>query len=238
MRRASIHGVALLAATCKLVGDMTVRVLVVDDRAMPRIAAKAMLDAALDISHIGEAVSGSEALEVAPRLKPDLVLMDVDMPGMNGAEAARRLISTLPQIKILAWTVSDSSDDLLRMMQAGCVGYVLKDVGPEELHRAIRVAIRNEVPVPRRMVPEVLRRAADQAPNNFIGKVALTGREHETLRWLAKGSPAKRIATEMGISVASVDTHLRNLYRKLEVNNRGEALNVALKLGLLKLHDL
>jgi DNA-binding NarL/FixJ family response regulator len=214
------------------------RVLVVDDRAMPRIAARAMLDAAADISHVGEAASGLEALEVATRVKPDLILMDVDMPGMNGPEAARRLLSTLPHVKILAWTVSDASDDLLRMIHAGCVGYVLKDVGPEELHRAIRAAIRNEVPVPRRMVPEVLRRAADQAPSKSDGNIALTEREQETLRWLAKGVPTKRIAAEMRISAASVDTHLRNVYRKLEVNNRGEALNAALKLGLIKLTDL
>jgi len=214
------------------------RVLVVDDRAMPRIAAKAMLTTTPEIIHVGEAASGTEALELAKALRPDLVLMDVEMAGMDGAETTRRILELLPTVKVLAWTVSDATDDLLRMIDAGCVGYVLKDVGPDELHRAIQAALRREAPVPRRMVPEVLRRASGHARYTSATASGLTEREIETLRLIARGMPTKAMASEMHISKASVDTHLRNVYRKLGVNNRGEAVSLALKAGLIGLSDL
>jgi two-component system, NarL family, nitrate/nitrite response regulator NarL len=214
------------------------KVMVVDDRTMPRIAAKAMLSGAGDLKYVGEASSGAEALRLVEQLKPDVVLMDVEMEGMDGAETTSSLLKNHSGLVIVAWTVSDVGDDLLRMIQAGCAGYVLKDVGPDELHRALRAAIRGEAPVPRRMLPEVLRRAARQAPRGMKSDVGLTDREHEALRLLAKGLPTKRMAIQMGISTASVDTHLKNVYRKLGVNNRGEAVNVGLRLGLLSISDL
>jgi DNA-binding NarL/FixJ family response regulator len=214
------------------------RVMVVDDRNLPRIAARTMLSGATDLVHVGEAGSGDEAIGMLASLKPDVVLMDVDMSGMDGDEATRRILADHPEVTVVAWTVSDSSDDLLRMVRAGCSGYVLKEVGPEELHRAIRAAVRKDSPVPRRMLPDVLRRAAAQTPPRSHIDVKLTPRELQTLRLLAKGLPAKTMAQEMGISLASVDTHLRHLYRKLMVNNRGAAINTGLKLGVLVLADL
>ncbi len=208
-----------------------------DDRPVPRIAAKAMLAPADDLIHIGEATSGEEALMLIPRLKPDVVLMDVDMSDLDGAEVSRKLLIDMPSLTIIAWTVSDTGDDLLRMIQAGCVGYVLKEVGPEELRRAILAGIRREGPFPRRMLPEVLQRAAAQTTRSVSMDVALTERETQVLKWLAKGVPTKRIAAELGISRSSVDTHLRNVFRKLRVNNRGEAVNMGLRLGLLVVSD-
>ncbi len=214
------------------------RVLVVDDRAMPRIAAKAMLVGASDFVHVGEASSGEEAIAAIRALHPDIVLLDVEMPGWDGAETARRLLGLNPALTIIAWTVSDASDDLLRMIQSGCHGYVLKDVGPEELQRALRAAIRKESPVPRRMLPEVLLRAARQVVPVASAEATLTEREIQTLKLMAKGHPSKRMATAMGIARSSVNTHIRNIYRKLSVNSRAEAVNKALRLGLLSLSDL
>src|SRR5207249_10872079 len=119
-----------------------------------------MLAASPELRHVGEASSGGEALRVMDAVKPDLVLMDVHMPDMDGPATAKALLARYPSTKIVAWTVSDSSDDLLRMMQAGCSGYVLKDAGPAELRRALLSALRSESPVPRRMIPDVLRRVA------------------------------------------------------------------------------
>lgn len=212
--------------------------MVVDDRNLPRIAARTMLSTARDLVHVGEAGSGEEAIRLLPALRPDVVLMDVDMSGMDGDEVTRRLLTGHPDVTVIAWTVSDSSDDLLRMIRAGCSGYVLKEVGPEELHRAIRAAVRRDSPVPRRMLPEVLRRAADQTPPRARLNVKLTQRETETLRLISRGLPTKEMAMQMAISPASVDTHLRNLYRKLGVNNRGAAINAGLRLGLLVMADL
>src|SRR5207244_8437856 len=134
--------------------------------------------------------SGREALDAVASLSPDLVLMDVHMPGMDGPEVTTALLAQHPDIKIVAWTVSESSDDLLRMMRAGCSGYVLKDVGPTELQRALSAALRSESPVPRRMIPEVLRRVAASTPLS-AGKVNLPSRETQVLRGVAKGKPTQ-----------------------------------------------
>jgi DNA-binding NarL/FixJ family response regulator len=214
------------------------RVLVVDDSILPRTAARAMLASASDLRLVGEASSGSEALKAMESLKPDLVLMDVHMPEMDGPATARALLARYPETKIIAWTVSESSDDLLRMIQAGCAGYVLKDVGPGELQRALLSALRSESPVPRRMIPGVLRRVAESTPLSQSTNIALTSREMQILRGVAKGQTTKRLSQELGLAAPSIESHLRNIFRKLNANNRGEAVSSALKLGLITLADL
>jgi len=171
-------------------------------------------------------------------LKPDLVLMDVHMPDMDGPATTREIIALYPDAKVIAWTVSESSDDLLRMMQAGCSGYVLKDAGPGELQRALQAALRSESPVPRKMIPEVLRRVAERTPLSQAGTVALTSREMQILRGVAKGFTTKRLAKELGLAAPSVETHLHNIFKKLSSTNRGEAVSTALKLGVITLADL
>jgi len=212
--------------------------MVVDDSIVPRTAARVMLESTAGLRLVGEAASGVEALRSVDRLKPDLVLMDVHMPEMDGPATARALLSRRPNVKIIAWTVSESSDDLLRMMKAGCSGYVLKDAGPSELQRALLAAMRSESPVPRRMIPEVLRRVADSTLLSQATNVALTSREMQILRGVAKGHTTKRLARDLGLRASSVETHLRNIFKKLEVNNRGEAVSSALRLGLITLADL
>jgi DNA-binding NarL/FixJ family response regulator len=197
-----------------------------------------MLTSSTDFVLCGEAANGREAIELVPRLKPDLLLMDVHMGGNDGPEVTRLLLEVNPQLKIVAWTVSDSGDDLLRMMQAGCVGYVLKEVGPDELHRALRSALKSETPVPRRMIPGVLRRISQHAPPAPPSNVTLTSRELQVLRGLARGLTTKRISQEFGLAIPTVETHLSHIYRKLGVGNRGEAVSSALKLNLIALTDL
>ena len=186
----------------------------------------------------GEAASGEEALKAMPVLKPDLVLMDVHMPGMDGPLTTKTLLAQFPGTKVIAWTVSEASDDLLRMMQAGCSGYVLKDVGPSELQHALWAAVRSESPVPRKMIPEVLRRVAAQSSLTQTSSVSLTSREMQILRGLARGWTTKRISREVGLAIPTVETHLGNLYRKLGVGNRGEAVSAALRANLISLADV
>ena len=212
--------------------------MVVDDSIVPRTAARAMIGSVEEFQFAGEAVSGAAALEVVDKLRPDIVLMDVDMPRMDGPTTTRTLLATHPGMKIVAWTVSDSPDDLLRMMQAGCTGYVLKDVGPSELRHALLAALRSESPVPRRMIPEMLRRIAPSAPAPSAAKVSLTSREMQILRGAAKGYTNKRLAHELGLQATSVETHFRNIFKKLSARNRGEAVSAALKLGLITLADV
>lgn len=197
-----------------------------------------MLASTTELRYAGEAISGAEALKAVERLKPDLVLMDVHMPVMDGPTTAKELLARYPAMKIVAWTVSESSDDLVRMIRAGCSGYVLKDVGPSELQRALLAALRSESPVPRRMIPAVLQRVADAAPLSTTEGANLTSREMQVLRGIAKGHTTKRLARDMGLAVPSVETHLRNLYKKLGAGNRGEAVSTALKVGLITLGDL
>ena len=164
--------------------------------------------------------------------------MDVHMPDMDGPAATRALLAKFPEMKIIAWTVSEASDDLLRMMQAGCSGYILKDSGPAELQRAILATLRSESPVPRRMIPNVIRRVIESAPVSTRTKVELTSREMQILRAVAKGHTTKRISKDLSLASPSIETHLHNIFKKLDVNNRGEAVSTALKVGLITLADL
>ncbi len=214
------------------------RVLVVDDSVLPRAAAKALLSTSPALRLVGEASSGEQALAVAESSKPDVVLVDVHMPGMDGAATTKALRAWNPQLIVIAWTVSDSSDDLLRMMQAGCSGYVLKDTGPSELDRALMAALRDESPIPRKMIPDVLRRVSQQAPASSPGTIRLTSREIYILKGAAKGYTSKKLAAESGLAVPSVESHFRNIFRKLGATNRGEAVSTALKLGLITFADL
>src|SRR5438128_1821783 len=197
-----------------------------------------MLGTTGNLRLVGEASSGSEAIRAVASLRPDLVLMDVHMPVMDGPAAAKALLARFPQTKIIAWTVSESSDDLLRMMQAGCSGYVLKDSGPGELQRALLAVTRSENPVPRRMIPEVIRRVSASTPLSRGTTVDLTSREMQILRGIARGHTTKRLAKDLQLKAASIDTHLRNIFKKLGVNNRGEAVSTALRLGLITLADV
>jgi two-component system, NarL family, nitrate/nitrite response regulator NarL len=216
---------------------MPIGVVVIDDRRLARIAAKAIVEESRDLVWLGEASSADEALALIPRVKPGVVLLDVEMPGVDGAETARRLKTLVPDLVILAWTVSDEGDDLLRMLQAGCVGYALKESGPTELHNAIRAALRNETVVPRKMLGAILRQAADYVPDASSERVTLTPTEMTILRLIAKGLPSKQIARRVGVAPSSVETHIRNIYRKLDANNRTAAVGFALKLRLLKVSD-
>lgn len=215
-----------------------VTILVVDDRRLARIAAKAILDDSPEFVWVGEASNGVEAVNMAARLRPMVVLLDVEMPGVDGAETARLLKHENQELNILAWTVSEESGDLLRMLDAGCSGYVLKDCSPSELHTAIRVAVRNETAIPRKMLGNVLREAARYVPRFYYQRAALTTGELQVLRMLAKGRPTKQIATSLNIATSSVESHIKSIYRKLDVNSRSAALGVALKQGLLRVSDL
>lgn len=210
----------------------------VDDSIVPRTAARAMLGAASHLRFAGEASNGTAALAAVDELRPDIVLMDVHMPVMDGPATAKAVLARHPATKIVAWTVSESSDDLLRMMRAGCAGYVLKDVGPAELERALLAALRSESPVPRRMIPEVLRRVTESSPVSSGTVVSLTSREMQVLRGIAKGHTTKRLARDLGLAIPSIDTHLRNIFKKLGAANRGEAVSAGLRNGLITLADL
>ncbi|TMF90920.1 MAG: response regulator transcription factor [Chloroflexi bacterium] len=210
------------------------RVVVIDDRTMPRIAVRAMLDSTGTFELVGEAASGEEGVRLCQRVHPELVLLDVDMPGMDGAATARAILGNQgPHPIIVAWTVSDSGEDLIRMIRAGCAGYALKDSGPKELDRALMTAFHGDMPVPRKMIPEVITRAVARQERPAGAPPALSPREREVLRLAAHGLSTKEIAKDLTISRRSVDAHFSNIYRKLDVVNRGQAVHHALLQGLI-----
>ena len=210
----------------------------VDDSVLPRMAARSMLANVSGLKFCGEASSGAEALSVMSALAPDLVLMDVNMPDMDGPATTKLLLDRHPGAKVVAWTVSESSEDLLRMMRAGCSGYILKDAGPGELERALLAVTRSESPVPRKMIPGALRLVAESTPLSSSAGVSLTPREMEVLRGVAKGHTTKRLAKDIGLAPPSIETHLHNIFGKLKATNRGEAVSAALRMGLITLADL
>jgi NarL family two-component system response regulator LiaR len=207
-----------------------IRVLIVDDHAVVREGLRNFLGLLADIELVGEAASGSQALELAAKARPSVVLMDLVMPGMDGIEATRRLRAEDPDVKVIVLTSFAEDDKLFPALRAGAVAYLLKDVGPRELAEAIRAAARGET----RLGPEVTQRlvrglalGAERQPEQD-----LTGRELEVLRCIARGRSNKEIGVDLGISEKTVKTHVGSILGKLDLGDRTQAALFAVKRGL------
>ena len=204
------------------------RVMLVDDHALVRAAVRQALTAP-DISVVGEAATADEALIVAPRLRPDLLLLDINLPGSDGLRLLRELGPRLPETRIVMLTVSARKRDLLEAMRNGAAGYLTKDLGPEALQRAVRGIRSGDLPMSRSMAGEVVRSLAGDRRRTGPGKSAdhplgdLSDREHEVLRHLGDGRTDREIATQLGISPRTVETHVGSILHKLGVKNRAQA---------------
>ena len=208
-------------------GDAPIRVLLVDDHALVRSAIRQALDAP-DIEVVGEARTAEEALDLAPRLRPDLLLLDIDLPGMNGVQLVQELAPRLPQTKIVMLTVSGSERDLIDAVARGAAGYLTKDLSPEALLRALRGTQRGELAMSRRFAARALRYFADAARRGrAVGGegelMGLSPRENDVLAMLADGLTDREIANALTISPRTVETHVSNILHKLGVRNRAEA---------------
>jgi DNA-binding NarL/FixJ family response regulator len=206
------------------VSEAPIRVLLVDDHALVRSAIRQALDAP-DIEVVGEARNAEEALELAPRLRPDLVLLDIDLPGMNGIEAVRELAPRLPETRIVMLTVSTDRRDLLEAVRHGASGYLTKDLTGDALQRAVRGLRRGDLAMSRHhaaQVVEHLQRGSRGGVPDEVGGM-LSGREQEVLRLLAEGLTDREIANALSISPRTVESHVSSVLRKLGVRNRAEA---------------
>jgi DNA-binding NarL/FixJ family response regulator len=204
-----------------------IRVLLIDDHALVRSAVRQAISVP-DVDVVGEASSAEEALEVAPALQPDLILMDLDMPGMSGVQAVRELAPRLPAAKIVMLTVSTSSRDLVDAMRNGAAGYLTKDVSPDALLRAVRGIRTGELPMSRRSAAHVVQQFGDAArrvpSGGQVGPASgLTAREGEVLRLLSEGATDRHIAGALSLSPRTIETHVSNILHKLGVRNRAEA---------------
>jgi len=206
---------------------VSVRVLVVDDHPVVRDGLRGMLGTQGDLEVVGEAADGAEALAVAARARPDVVLMDLRMPGMDGVTAIGRLAAEQPSVRVLVLTTYDTDQDVARAIEAGATGYLLKDAPREELFRAVRAAARGEtVLAPSVATKLVGRLRAGSGP-------ALSQRELEVLALVARGATNRQAAAELFISEATVKTHLLHAFAKLGVGDRTAAVTVAMERGLL-----
>jgi len=213
-----------------------IRVLVADDHAIVRKGICALLATEPNIEVVGEAEDGQDAITQAQAIQPDVILMDLVMPGTDGLEATRRLSACQPQTRILVLTSFAGDDKVFPAIRAGAQGYLLKDTGPEELVRAIRQVHRGESslhPSVARMVLRQLSGPSEQAPTSEV----LTEREIEVLALVARGCSNREISDHLTISEATVRTHVSNILSKLNLCSRTQAALYALRQGLASLHD-
>ncbi len=189
------------------------------------------------IDVVGEAGSGAEALEKARELMPDLVLMDIRMPVMDGLAATRAIKQEMPYLRIVMLTISDDDGDLFQAIKAGAQGYLLKNMEPDELFDMIDGAFRGEAPISRSMASKILAEFASQSQRDPLPipmRSALTSRETEVLQLVANGACNRDIAAALCISENTVKNHLRNILEKLHLDNRVQAVAFALRQGLIQ----
>ncbi|WP_328460783.1 response regulator transcription factor [Actinoplanes sp. NBC_00393] len=204
-----------------------IRILLVDDHPVVRMGLRGMLDAEPDLTVIGEASSGTEGVALALAERPDIVLMDLRMPGGDGVDATAQILSSSSGIRVMVLTTYESDRDILRAIEAGASGYLLKDASPTELADAVRAAARGETVLAPSVASTLVRQVRSPAPP------ALSARETEVLRLVAAGLTNAEIGKQLFISEATVKTHLLRTFNKLDVADRTAAVTTAMRHGLL-----
>lgn len=214
-----------------------IRVLVADDHAIVRDGVKALLATEDDIEVVGEAANGQEAVEQTARLKPDVVLMDLEMPVMDGIEAIRLIAKSRPDVSVLVLTSFATDDKVFPAIKSGALGYLLKDSSPEDLVEAIRQVRRGESSLHPTIARKLLREVS-APPEQPRTEDPLTQRELEVLQLIAAGKSNREIASELVISEATVRTHVSNILGKLHLASRTQAALYALREGIASLEDV
>ena len=206
------------------------RILLVDDHAVVRQGFKMILDAQSDMEIVGEAANGREAVELAAQLRPDVVVMDVAMPELNGIEATRRVIAVDPHIRVIALSMHKDSVYVREILRAGARGYLLKDSGADDLVKAIRAVAGGES----YLSPAVSNAVLDDYRKHVTNPIdLLTSREREVLQMLAEGKTNKEIAVVLNLSVYTVDAHRGRIMEKLNLHSINELVRFALRNGLI-----
>ena len=219
-----------------------IRILLVDDHEVVRDGLSIMLERQEDFEVVGEAKNGLEAIEKARALRPDVVLMDLRMPEMNGVEAMRGIRSDdtgdyASEVKFLVLTTYDTDEYIFDAIEAGAKGYLLKDASREDLFKAVRTVNQGESLIQPGVTSRVLNRLTQLSQRGGRGAEYqnLSEREVEVLRLMATGSANKQIASELSITESTVKTHVANIFQKLEVNHRTEAVTKAMSKGIIRL---
>lgn len=211
-----------------------IRLLLVDDHEIVRAGLRMLFSAEPEVEIVGEASSGEDAVDAAGKLQPEVILMDVAMPGIGGVEATRRIKAAQPQVAVLALTMHEDEEYFFEMLGAGASGYVPKRAAPDDLMSAIRIVRQGDVYIypslARLLVKDFLHRSEASAPES---REELTPREQEVLTFIAEGYSNREIADVLVISVKTVDRHRENIMRKLQLHNRVELVKYAIEKGLI-----
>ena len=213
-----------------------VRVLIADDHDIVRAGIRMLLDAQTDIEVVGEASSGTEAIELAGSLEPDVILMDISMPGVTGIEATRAIKEANSRVEIVGLTMHAEDRYFFQLLQAGASGYVVKGASPHELLDAVRAASRGEAYIHSSLQRKLIGDYVSRAEANDQGSTLknLTERELEVLRLIVDGLTSREIADSLVISSNTVDRHRQNIMSKLGLHNRAELVRYAISKGLVE----
>ncbi|MGZ4108649.1 MAG: response regulator [Actinomycetota bacterium] len=211
---------------------MPIRIMIVDDHPVTREGLHAALDVEDGVEVVGEAGSGEQAIENAGELKPDVVFMDVRMPGMGGIEAARAIRQASPDTKVILVTVDESRASISEAIQAGVSGYLLKDTSADELVNAARLAVEGKAVIHPQLTRAFIEEV--QTAEKRGDAAALSRREKEILQKVAYGATTKEVAHDLGISPHTVKTHLERIFEKLGANDRAQAVAIAIRTGLVE----
>jgi NarL family two-component system response regulator LiaR len=214
-----------------------IRVLIVDDHVIVRKGIRALLAAKRDIQVVGEAGDGAEAVAQAAALSPDVILMDLVMPRMDGIQATREIVARDPGTHVLVLTSFAADEQVFPAIKAGALGYLLKDSGPQELVQAIRQVYRGEPSLEPSIARKVLSELSSP-PRKPLTADPLTARELDVLRLIAQGRSNKEIAAQLAIAEETVHTHMSNILSKLHLASRTQAALYALREGLASLDDI
>jgi NarL family two-component system response regulator LiaR len=218
--------------------SLPIRVLLTDDHAIVRKGVRALLATERDIQVVGEACDGEEAVAQAESLRPDVILMDLVMPKLDGIEAISRIMTKLPRTRILVLTSFAADEKVFPAIKAGALGYLLKDSGPEELVGAIRQVHRGEPSLEPSIARKVLLELSHPPTQKSLTVDPLTERELDILRLVAQGCSNKEIALKLSLSELTVRTHVSNTLGKLHLASRTQAALYALQKGLTSLQDI
>lgn len=216
---------------------MAVRVFIVDDHQIMRQGLGSCLATADGIELIGEAADGLTAIKLVREAKPDIVVMDVSMPDLNGVEATRRILSDNPKLKILALSMHADRRSIRRMLEAGAAGYVLKDCAVEEIEDAIRTVTGGSTYLSPSVTDVLVDDYRDQIASGGDPKSKLTDREKEVLQLLAEGNTTKQIALRLHVSVKTIETHRQNIMEKLNLSGLPALTKYAIREGYTTLED-
>jgi DNA-binding NarL/FixJ family response regulator len=208
---------------------MSIRVLVADDHPFFRQGVRMLVDGNDDLELVAEAADGDEAIAAARDADPDVVLMDLRMPGVSGIEATRRIVGAHPEVRVLVLTMYEDDDSVFAAMRAGARGYLLKGSGEEEVLRAIRAVASGDAIFGAAIAKRLTAYFADQSPKAFP---ALTDREREVLQLLAEGRNNQAIALELTLSLKTVRNHVSSVFNKLQVVDRAQAIIKAREAGM------